>query len=107
MTTLQLFASVFIVALGTVLVRALPFLLFPEGKKVPAFVLWLGQMLPGAVMAMLVVYCLKDITFVQTPWGIPALAGVAATAAVHIWKRKTILSVCTGTALYMILIRII
>lgn len=67
--------TVGLVALTTVAIRALPFWLFPAGKKPPAFVAYLGRPLPAAVMAMLVVYCLKDISFGQRR-GICACAGV-------------------------------
>lgn len=56
MTTTELLITVALVALVTVAIRAMPFLLFPAGRKPPAFVAYLGRPLPAAVMAMLVVY---------------------------------------------------
>lgn len=107
MTTAQLAVTVLLVALVTMATRFAPFLLFPAGRQVPAFVKWLGQQLPRAVMAMLIIYCLKDVSFGTAGAWVPALAGVAATAALHGWKRQMILSIAGGTAVYMALIRLL
>ncbi len=106
MTNDQMLLTIGISALVTIATRAVSFLLFPDGKQPPAFITWLGRMLPRAVMAMLVVYCLKDVSFSASPWGVPALAGMAVTALLHLWKRQMILSICGGTAVYMVLLRL-
>ena len=107
MTTAQALLTVLICAVVTVLIRAAAFLLFPAGKQPPAFVTWMSRQLPRAVMAMLLVYCLKDVHFAALPGWLPTLAAVAATAALHLWKRQMMLSIAGGTALYMLLIRLI
>lgn len=107
MTTTQILLTVAIVALVTFGTRVLAFVLFPGGKQPPAFVVWMGQQLPRAVMAMLVIYCLKDISFSASPWGIPALLGVAITAFLHAWKKQMVLSICGGTLTYMLLLRLL
>ena len=107
MTTVQIGVTVDLVALTTAAIRFAPFLLFPNGKKVPDFVQWLGKQLPRAVMAMLVIYCLKDVSFSQAADWIPALVGVAVTAAVHVWKKQMILSISAGTIIYMVLLRLL
>ncbi len=107
MTTLQIGITIALVALTTAAIRFAPFLLFPDGKKVPDFVQWLGKQLPRAVMAMLVIYCLKDLSFAQAVDWIPALAGVAVTAAMHLWKKQMILSISAGTIVYMVLLRML
>ena len=107
MTTVQIGVTVALVALTTAAIRFAPFLLFPNGKKVPDFVQWLGKQLPRAVMAMLVIYCLKDVSFLQAADWIPALVGVAVTAAVHVWKKQMILSISAGTIIYMVLLRLL
>ena len=90
MTTAELLMTVGLVALTTVAIRALPFWLFPAGKKPPAFVAYLGRPLPAAVMAMLVVYCLKDISFDSAAGFVPALAScvlvVCCTAGSIRWR---------------------
>ena len=106
MTAEQRLITVLLVALVTMGTRFAAFLLFPAGREAPAFVRWLGRQLPRAVMAMLVIYCLKDVSFGAAGAWVPALAGVVATAALHGWKRQMILSIAGGTAVYMALIRL-
>ena len=106
MSLAQMLLTIFIVALVTLGTRAISFILFPGGKQPPRFVVWMGQQLPRAAMAMLVIYCLKDVSFAASPWGIPALLGVAVTAALHVWKKQMVLSICGGTLIYMVLIRL-
>lgn len=89
----------------TIFLRVLPFIAF--GKKRPEFVLYLGKVLPYATMAMLVVYCLKDINFFRGSHGIPEIISSIFVIILHIWKRNTLLSIITGTALYMFLVQVI
>lgn len=93
-------------AFVTALLRVLPFLVMGKGKT-PPFVEYLGKVLPYAVMAMLVVYCLKDIDFTAFPFALPEVISVIAVVLVHVWKRNTLLSIIAGTACYMIIIRMI
>ena len=106
MTVPQLLVTVAIVAAVTALTRFLPFWLFPAGRRAPAFVVWLGERLPRAVMAMLLIYCLKDISLAEAPYGLPALLGVAVTVGLHLWRRQMMLSIAGGTAVYMALMRL-
>lgn len=94
-----------VIALVTAALRFLPFLVFGGGRKTPAVVERLGRVLPGAIMAMLVVYCLKGTHFAAPEGWIPALLGVAITAGLHVWKRSTLLSIIGGTAAYMLLVQ--
>ena len=103
----QAIALIAIMSLLTFFVRGLPFLLFSGKSKTPAYIMYLGKVLPYAIIGMLVVYCLKSVNFFATPYGIPEFGAVALTAAVHIYKRNTLLSIALGTACYMLLIRII
>lgn len=107
MTNIQLVLTVLIAAAVTLLTRSISFLVFPAGKQAPAFIHWLGKHLPGAVMMMLVVYCLKDVSFQSAGGFLPALLGVAVTSMLHLWKRQMILSIAGGTAVYMVLIRLL
>ena len=106
MTTTQLVITVALCALTTIAIRFAPFLLFPQGKQAPRFITWLGGYLPRAVMAMILVYCLKDLHFAAVSGWLPPLAGVAATVALHVWRRQMSLSIVGGTAVYMILLRL-
>ncbi len=94
-------------ALVTALLRFLPFWVFGEHRETPPLIAHLGRVLPYAIMGMLVVYCLKDITFTASPFGIPELLGCAVVAALHAWKRSTLLSIGIGTVCYMLLVQVV
>ena len=98
-------ALIAVVALVTIGLRFLPFLIFGENRKTPAVIAYLGRVLPFAIMGMLVVYCLKDVRVTAAPFGIPELIGCAAVAGLHVWKRNILLSIGAGTALYMLLVQ--
>ena len=96
-----------VVSFCTILLRALPFLIFGGKKEVPQTVQYLGQVLPPAIMAVLVVYCLKGISLFQGNHGIPEILSVLAVAGLHIWKKNILLSIGLGTLCYMVLIQVI
>lgn len=98
--------AIAIMAGVTFLLRVLPFLIFRDGNA-PAYIEFLGKFLPYAIIGMLVVYCLKSVSFVSAPFGIPELIAVVLVAALHIWKRNTLLSIISGTVCYMLLIHFI
>ena len=92
---------------GTMLSRFLPFLIFTENKKTPAFVQYIGKYLPSAVFGMLVIYCLKNVSILQGSHGIPELLGILVTAALHLWKRQMLLSIAGGTIFYMLVLHFV
>ena len=94
-----------VIALVTAALRFLPFLIFGENRETPPLVSYLGQVLPYTIMGMLVVYCLKDISFSSVPAFMPQCIGCAAVVLLHIWKRNTLLSIGAGTLIYMILVQ--
>ncbi len=96
-----------VVTLVTMATRFLPFLIFREGHKIPPLVLRLGRVLPYAVIGMLVVYCLKDLTVTASPFGLPELLACTAVVGLHIYKRNTLLSIAGGTLLYMLLLQFV
>lgn len=96
-----------VIALVTAALRFLPFLIFGEGRRTPPLIVHLGKVLPFAIMGMLVVYCLKDVSFSAAPFGIPEAIGVAVVALLHIWKRSTLLSIGGGTLCYMMLVQFV
>ena len=89
----------------TILMRFLPFLVFR--KQTPRYIFYVGRVLPPAIIGMLVVYCLKEISPSVRPYGIPELLAAACVVGVQAWKRNSLISILTGTAIYMGLIRII
>ena len=96
-----------VIALVTAATRFLPFLIFGGKRKTPALILYLGKVLPCAILGMLVIYCLKDISVSSFPFGLPELLGVGAVALLHIWKRNSLISIGGGTVLYMILVQFV
>lgn len=87
----------------TILLRALPFIAFR--KRTPPYITYLGKVLPPAMIGLLVVYCLKDITLTSHPFGIPELIAAACVVGVQVWKRNSLASILTGTIVYMLLIQ--
>jgi len=96
-----------VIALVTAALRFLPFWIFRDSRKTPPLISYLGQVLPFAIMGMLVVYCLKDISFTGAPFGIPEIIGCAVVTVLHIWKRNTLLSIGAGTVCYMLLVQFV
>ena len=94
-----------VMSVVTILLRAAPFLVFK--KKAPAYVMYLGQVLPAAIIGMLVVYCLKDPNPLSAPFGAPELIAGLLVAGLHAWKRNILLSILAGTAAYMLLTQLV
>lgn len=88
----------------TILLRFLPFFVFGE-KKTPEFLDYLGKFLQYAIMAMLVVYCLKGVSFAAAASWLPAVVGVTVVVVLHVWKRNTLISIVGGTICYMIMVQ--
>ncbi|MBP3633595.1 MAG: branched-chain amino acid transporter permease [Oscillospiraceae bacterium] len=107
MTLTQQLLTIAVVALGTMLTRFLPFLVFTKGKPTPRYIQYLGKVLPGAVFGLLIVYCLKNVTLLAAPYGLPEAIAILAVIAVHFWKKQILLSIAGGTVLYMILVQFV
>lgn len=105
LTTGQAIASIAVMAVVTFLTRALPFLLFDRGDHPPKLVLYLGQVLPPAIIAMLIVYCLKGISFASPAGWVPSLLAGGAAVLLHLWKGNDLLSIFGATVLYMVLVQ--
>ena len=104
MTLPQQIFTIAVVVLGTMTTRFLPFLLFPEGKQPPAFIRYLGTVLPSAVIGLLVIFCLKDAVF--TSWhGLLEILGILFVGVLHKWKHNILLSIAGGTVLHMVLVQ--
>lgn len=107
MTGREQFFTILVIVLGTMLTRFLPFLLFPAGKPTPKLVQKLGRILPAAVFGLLIVYCLKNVSFLSGSHGLPELISIALVTALHLRKRQTLLSIAAGTVCYMLLIQFV
>ena len=99
-------AIVAVCALVTLFLRAVPFLFFGGKRGIPPLIRDLGNALPAAIMAALVVYCLKSVPYGSVTDGAKQLIAAASVVALHLWKRNTLFSIAGGTAVYMLLIRI-
>lgn len=106
MTLPQQIITIGLCAIGTMAIRFLPFLIFSENRKTPAFIQYIGKHLPSAVFGMLVIYCLKNVNIIQGNHGLPEFISIIVTAALHLWKRQMLLSIAGGTACYMLLLQI-
>ena len=98
-------AMIAVIALVTAALRFLPFFIFRGNRKTPKYIEYLGKVLPFAIMGMLVVYCLKGVTFTALENWLPYFLATAAVVLLHLWKRNTLLSIVTGTVLYMVLVQ--
>lgn len=107
MTLTQQLLTIAVVSIGTVLTRFLPFLIFPPGKPTPKYIRYLGKVLPSAVFGLLIVYCLKSVSVMAAPHGIPEAIAILAVIGLHLWKKQTLISIAGGTAVYMILVQFI
>lgn len=107
MVNAHTFYAIAVMALITALLRFLPFLIFKGKASTPPIVEKLGRLLPSAVIAMLVVYCLKDVEFTATAGYLPAFIACLLTGALHVWKGNTLLSVLCGTVCYMLLVQFV
>lgn len=107
MTLTQRIITIAVIVLGTMLTRFLPFLLFPAGKPTPKAVHYLGNVLPGAVFGLLVVYCLKNVSIFTGSHGLPEIISIALVVALHLWKKQMLLSIAGGTVCYMLLVQFV
>ena len=98
-------AAIAVMAAVTFLTRFLPFLLFDRGESPPRIVLYLGRVLPPAIIAMLIIYCLRGVSFASPAGWVPQLVCVAVVVALHLWKHNNLLSIFGGTILYMVLVQ--
>lgn len=96
-----------VVAVCTFVTRAVPFVLFGGNEQVPGRVQYLGRVLPPAVIATLIVYCLRNVEFGRYPGGMAELIAIAVVVVLHLWKRSSLLSIGAGTALYMVLVQVV
>jgi len=94
-----------VMSVVTILLRAAPFLIFKN--KAPAYVIYLGQVLPPAIIGMLVIYCLKDTKLLSAPFGAPEIIAGLLVVGLHAWKRNILLSILAGTVAYMLLSQLV
>ena len=89
-------ALVAVIAAVTALLRFAPFAVFGGGRPTPRYILYLGRVLPCAIMAMLVVYCLRGADPLGPTHALPELLAGAAVVGLHLWRKNTLLSIAGG-----------
>lgn len=105
MTLSEQLITIFLCGFATVITRFLPFVLFSRKGGSPKWVVYLGKVLPLSVFALLIVYCFKDVSFAEYSYGLPELIGVGVTVAMHLWRKNMLLSIASGTIVYMVLVQ--
>lgn len=107
MTLSQQMITIALCVCGTMVTRFLPFAVFRSDRPTPQYVQYLGRVLPGAIFAMLVIYCLRNVSLLSGSHGLPELFSIAVTVGLHVWKRQMLLSIAGGTVCYMLLVQTI
>ena len=105
MNSMHAAALVAAMSVMTILTRFLPFIVFR--KNTPRYITYLGKVLPPAIIGMLVIYCLKDVSLMAKPFGIPEMIAAACVVGLQVWKRNSLISILTGTVVYMVLVQMV
>ena len=96
-----------VMALVTLLLRFLPFLIFRADRPIPPCIAYLGEVLPAAIIGTLVIYCLRNTSVTAAPYGAPELLAALCVAGLQVWRRNPLLSILSGTVLYMLLVQLV
>ena len=96
-----------VIAIVTMAMRYMPFLIFNGKRKTPKIITYLGKVLPFAMIGMLVVYCFKDVSPLSFPFALPEIIASLIVGATYLWKRNTLISVASGTVSYMLLVQLV
>ncbi len=105
LTPVQTIIIIASVMVATQITRWLPFLIFPEGRRTHPYIYYLGQVLPYAVIGLLVVYSLKNVDLLAGNHGIPEGLAILVIVGLHAWKNNVLLSIGAGTVTYMLLVQ--
>lgn len=96
-----------VAAVVTFVLRAIPFVVFSGNREMPPFIKRIADLMPAAIMAVLVIYCIKgDIAVLSMNSAVTAVS-VLVVVVLHLWKRNILLSIFGGTAVYMMLLRLL
>lgn len=107
MTTTIGIIALFVSGGITLLIRAFPFLLFGRNRELSPSISYLGNILPFAAMGILIIYCLRYVSWLQFPHGIPEILAISVVVLLHLWKRNNLISIGVGTGFYMVLVQLI
>ena len=107
MTNKEILITALMIVIGTAFLRFLPFLIINKSLSENKYIQFLGKILPYSMIALLVVYCLKDINIIKFPYALPQLISIAVIIILHIIKRNVLISIGVGTALYIFLVQVV
>ncbi|MCF0160098.1 MAG: AzlD domain-containing protein [Bacteroidaceae bacterium] len=94
-----------IASLVTLALRLFPFILFGRNGQMPPAIKTIADRLPPAIIAVLVIYCLKGQFLTINKESLAAALAIVVIIPVHRFKRNTLLSIAAGTLVYMALLR--
>ncbi|MCQ2566996.1 MAG: AzlD domain-containing protein [Mogibacterium sp.] len=106
MSNIETLILIAVLSLTVIITRGLPFMVFSRKNELPHIVKYLGSVLPSAMTGLLIVYCFKDYNWHEMTEIVPAIIAAASVCGIHLWKKNMILSIFTGTLIYMVLLRI-
>ncbi|MDA8755981.1 MAG: AzlD domain-containing protein [Candidatus Thioglobus sp.] len=98
-----LLAAMLVMAISTYLTRLTPFLMFTPGKE-NAKLNFVAKNTPPMVMMILVIYMLKEVDYLSTEI-FYTLFALAVTVGLQILKRNALLSIVSGTIVYMFFVQ--
>ncbi len=107
MNNKELLITALIIVFTTAIIRFLPFIIIKKSIAERKYIKFLGDMMPYSMIALLVIYCLKEVNLIKYPYGIPELISIAIIIILHIIKRNVLISIGVGTVIYMILVQTI
>ncbi len=108
MTALSLPMALLATALSALVIfseRLFPFALFNR-REPPAIIRFIEKYIPSMIIAILVIYSLKDMNITSAPFGAPYLIGIAATIVLHLLFKNSMVSIFGSTLLFMFLSRV-
>lgn len=96
--------TIVVIVVGTMMTRFVSFILFPENKNPPEFIIYLGKVLPYSVIGLLIVFCIKD-AILSNYLALPEVISVIVVAIIHMCLKNTLISIAIGACIYMFLVQ--
>ena len=107
LTPVQTLIIICMLAIGTIITRFLPFIVFKNSGSSSSYINYLGRVLPYSTVGFLVIYCLKDVNLRSPTYGVPEGIAIVCITALHYWKENALLSIGVGTGIYMVLLQVV
>ncbi|MBO5690306.1 MAG: AzlD domain-containing protein [Spirochaetaceae bacterium] len=91
-----------IAALVIFATRLFTFALYSK-REPPSILRFIEKYIPPMIMAILLIYCLKDLDFTTRPFGLPQIIALLVTVVSYLWKGNSMVSIFGGTIVFMLL----